>query len=264
MLKLYHFLGYYIRELFDQNKYIENRHCRNCNNYKGIKHKETITWDFHHYWVNHTKLHNFTSNNSVLGEIVESIADNASFTIIMLNCVVANKSANLALINVFEELTPFTISILNDLTSGLTLVGETIRENGFSAPQALYFNSLIDHLNFKIGLFNSGWNNMKMEEFAQTGLACYNIALENFDIIREKKIGINSNFSFSYNNIYIDNIKNGFNEPSYITKYLRNEVHNPHDYQVWMKQPQPPFPSNELMLLTAVVMVSTITYCYLS
>ena len=179
----------------------------------------------------------------------------------MLNCVVANKSANLALINVFEELTPVTINTLNDLTSGLTLVGETITENGFSTPQVLYFNSLIEHLNSKINLFHAGW---KMEEFAQTGLACFNLALENFDIIREKKIVINSNLSFSYNNIYIDNIKNGFNEPSYMTRYLRSEVHIPHDYQVWIKHPQPPFPSNELMLLTAVVMVSTISYYYLT
>ena len=74
----------------------------------------------------------------------------------MLNCVVANKSANLALINVFEELTPGTISTLNDLTSGLTLVGEIITENGFSTPQVLYFNSLIEHLNSNIDLFHAG------------------------------------------------------------------------------------------------------------
>ena len=181
----------------------------------------------------------------------------------MLNCVIANKSTNLALIGAGNDLTPDTISTLVNLTNDLFAIKETISYQGYSTPQVLYINSFINHLNLKIDLFKSGWNNMQVETFVHTSVVCCTLCLENIYIIAEKKIIINSNLSFFYNNDYITNINSGFCQPSYVTKYLQSSVHNPHDYEVLMKYPQPPIPGNELLILTAIALAGTISYYYL-
>ena len=188
------------------------------------------------------------------------VVDNISFTILMITVLMANKSVNLATL---VDNIPYEIGVLNDLLDVLSVIKESMGFRNYNNSQMLYFNSFVHDLLVKVDLVNRNYKNLNLNQFSGLAWASYEICLQNLDLIVEKKVTINSNIPFCQNNFYLNQIREGVIQQSYLSRYLQTNVHIPHDLEIWTKNPQPPVPWKEFTFLSVTILiVGVVAYNY--